>query len=275
MKIKIKIILIIFAATLLTNKLFSQGIYAKINAGYGLQMSSQKIDYFHITNYSIDTVSSTYERVNTSLGIGFTCEGAFGYMFNKNIGAELGVSYLLGTKTNTKQVLIGSIRNNSLSSNMLRINPSIVIAFDFKKINPYAKLGLIIGIGKIMYEDDYTSSSGLTAVTEKMELNGGIALGLNAGIGTTYNISNRISLFGEINMVNLSYSPTKGILTESNLNGVDRLPNMTTREKEVNFVNSYTTNANTPNSQTEPRQELKESFPFGSVGAVIGLRVNF
>lgn len=275
MKIKIKIILIIFAATLLTNKLFSQGIYAKINAGYGLQMSSQKIDYFHITNYSIDTVSSTYERVNTSLGIGFTYEGAFGYMFNKNIGAELGVSYLLGTKINTKQVLIGSIRNNSLSSNMLRINPSIVIAFDFKKINPYAKLGLIIGLGKIMYEDDYTSSSGLTAVTEKMELNGGIALGLNAGIGTTYNISNRISLFGEINMVNLSYSPTKGILTESNLNGVDRLPNMTTREKEVNFVNSYTTNVNTPNSQTEPRQELKESFPFGSVGAVIGLRVNF
>ena len=273
MKTKI-IILMVFAATLLTNKLFSQGVYAKINAGYGLEMSSQSINYFHFTNYTIDTVSSTYEQVNTSLGKGFTCEGAFGYMFNKNIGTELDISYLLGTKTKTKQVLYGSIRNNSLSANMLRINPSIVIAYGFEKINPYAKLGLIIGFGKIMYEDDYTSSGG-SVLTEKMELNGGIALGLNAGVGVTYNISKRLSLFGEINMVNLSYSPTKGKLTESNLNGTDRLPNMTTSEKEVNFVNSYTTNVNTPTSHSEPRQELKESFPFGSVGAVIGLRVNF
>jgi opacity protein-like surface antigen len=264
----------VLAASLITGKTFSQGIYAKISAGYGLNMSSQDIRYFNFSNYSIDTVSATYEKVNTSLGKGITCEGVVGYMFNKNIGAELSGSYLMGAKTNTKQTLYGSVRNNSLSAKMWRINPSIVIASGFEKINPYAKLGLIIGFGNIMYEDDFTTAGGIVII-EKMELNGGTALGLTAGAGVIYNISTSFALFGEITMVNLSYSPTIGILTESNIDGTDRLLDMSTGEKEVDFVDSFTTETNAPYSHEVPRQELKESIPFGSVGANIGLRINF
>jgi len=274
MKTKIAITLMVLAATLLSDRIYSQGIYIKINAGYGLKMSSQSVNYFNFTNYTIDTASNNREQVNTSLGKGFAFEGAVGYMFNKNIGAELGVSYLLGAKTKTKQKLYGSERNNSLSANLLRINPSIVITCGFEKINPYAKLGLVVGFGKIFYEDDYTSAGGVV-ITEKMELNGGVSFGLNAGVGVIFNISKIISLFGEINMVNLSYSPTKGKLTESILDGQDRLPDMTTSEKEVEFVDSFNADPNTPYSHTDPRQELKEKFPFGSVGLNIGLRIGF
>ncbi|MFZ4549562.1 MAG: outer membrane beta-barrel protein, partial [Bacteroidales bacterium] len=247
--------------------------YAKINAGYGLQMSSQNIDYFSFTNFSIDTASSTQEQVKTSLGKGLVFEGAVGYLFNKNIGVELDVSYLLGTKTQTNQTLYGSRRNNSLSANMLRINPSFVVSCGFEKINPYAKLGLIIGFGKIFYEDDYTSASG-SVVSEIMELSGGIALGLNAGAGIMYHLNEKLSLFGEINMVNLSYSPSRGELTKSTINGTDRLPDLTIAEKEVDFVDSYTTDTNTPYTHTEPREELKESFPFGSAGLNVGIKIN-
>ena len=153
MKTKIAITIMVLAASLLSGRTFSQGLYAKINAGYGLNMSTQSVNYFNFTNFTIDTALSNKEQVNTSLGRGITCEGAVGYMFNNNIGAELGVSYLMGAKTLTKQTLYGSVRNNSLSANMLRINPSIVIACGFEKINPYAKLGLIVGFGKIMWMD--------------------------------------------------------------------------------------------------------------------------
>jgi hypothetical protein len=270
MKTKIAIKLMVLAASLLSGTAFSQGLYAKINAGYGLNMSSQNVDYFHFINYTIDTASSTQEQVKTSLGKGLAFEGAVGYMFNKNIGAEIGVSYLLGTKTQTNQTLYGSQRNNSLSANMLRINPSFVVSCGYEKINPYAKLGLIIGFGKIFYEDDYTSAGG-SVVSEIMELSGGIALGLNAGAGVTYNLSEKLSLFGEINMVNLSYSPTQGKLTKSTIDGTDRLSDLTTAEKEVDFVDSYTTDTNTPYLDTSPRKELKESFPFGSVGVNVGI----
>ncbi len=263
----------VLTASLFSGRIYSQGIYAKINAGYGLQMSSRNIDYFSFTNFSIDTTSSTQEQVKTSLGKGLVFEGAVGYLFNKNIGVELGVSYLLGTKTQTNQTLYGSRRNNSLSANMLRINPSFVVSCGFEKINPYAKLGLIIGFGKIFYEDDYTSAGG-SVVSEIMELSGGIALGLNAGAGIMYHLNEKLSLFGEINMVNLSYSPSRGELTKSTINGTDRLPDLTIAEKEVDFVDSYTTDTNTPYTHTEPREELKESFPFGSAGLNVGIKIN-
>ncbi len=274
MKTKIAITIMVLTASLLSGRTFSQGLYAKINAGYGLNMSSQNVDYFHFINYTIDTVSSTQEQVKTSLGKGFVVEGAVGYMFNKNVGAEISCSYLLGAKTKTNQTLYGTVRNNSLSANMLRINPSLVIAGSFEKINPYAKLGLIIGFGKIIYEDDYTSAGG-SVVSEIMELSGGIALGLNAGAGVSYNISDKLSLFGEVNMVNLSYSPTKGILTESIVDGTDRLPDMTTHEKEIDYVDNYTTETNAPPSDSEARKELKETYPFGSVGLNVGIKINF
>lgn len=274
MKTKILTTTAILAMLLVSGGVYSQGFYIKLNAGYGLKFSSQNINYFNFTNYSIDTSTSNKEQVSTSLGKGFNFDAAVGYMFNKNIGIELSGSFLLGSKTKTKQVLYGAVRNNSLSANMVRINPSIVITGGFEKINPYAKFGLVIGFGRILYEDDYTSAGG-NVVTEKMKLNGGVAIGLNAGVGVNFKLSKMISLFGEIDMVNLSYSPTKGALTESILDGKDRLPDMTTAEKEVEFVDSYTIDANAPYSHTEPRQELKEKFPFGSVGINIGLNINF
>jgi opacity protein-like surface antigen len=272
MKSNVRIALFIFAVSLFANNLFAQGAYINISAGYGLGMSSQNIDYFHFTNYSIDTATSTYEQVKTSLGKGFVVEGAVGYMFNNNMGAEIGVSYLLGAKTKTEQTLYGSVHNNSLSANMVRINPSLVITCGYEKINPYAKLGLIIGFGKILYEDDYVSAGG-SAVSEKMELYGGMALGLKAGAGVIYNLNERLSLFGELNMVNLSYSPAKGELTESNINGTDRLSEMTVSEKHVDFVESYTTDTYVEYPYTEPRKELKETFPFGSAGISAGIKI--
>ncbi len=45
-------------------------------------------------------------------------------------------------------------------------------------------------------------------------------------------------------MVNLIYSPIKGEVTRSTLDGVDRLPGKTSSEKEVDFVDSYSANNN-------------------------------
>ncbi|MCX6258152.1 MAG: outer membrane beta-barrel protein [Bacteroidia bacterium] len=274
MKKNIIIVLMIFLACLLTDRIYSQGAYVNINAGYGINMSSQNIKYFDLYNYNYGTNSSTYQQVNASLGKGFTCEGTFGYMFNKYIGAELGVSYLSGAKTKATQTYQDETDVYCLSSNMLRINPSIVIACNFDKINPYAKFGLVLGCGSIFYDNNNTDSTGDVSVL-KEKLYGGYALGLSSAVGITYKLCNKISLFAEINMVNLSYSPTKGKVTQSTDNGVDNLPNMTTYQKEIEFVDSYTNSSNTPPDVKSPNHVLKQYFPFGSFGATLGLRINF
>jgi opacity protein-like surface antigen len=264
----------VLVISLFTDNLHAQGAYVNINAGYGLKMSSQNLPDYNMNNLTMDSTSSKLEQINASLGKGFNVEGAFGYMFTKNIGAELGISYLLGAKVKAKATYMdGSIADYTLSAQMFRINPSVIIACGFNKINPYAKLGLIIGFGSITYKEDH-NESGSTEVMET-KLNGGMAFGLNAGAGVIFKLTKLLSLFGEINMVNLSWAPTKGKMTEYNLNGTDQLPNLKTSEKEIDFVDHYTIDSKNPRPDSEPRQELKQKFPFGSVGLNIGLKIRF
>ncbi|MGA2822003.1 MAG: outer membrane beta-barrel protein [Bacteroidales bacterium] len=262
----------VLATSVLANNLFAQGAYVNINAGYGLKMSSQNMPDYNMSNLTMDSTSSKLEQINASLGKGFNVEGAFGYMFTKNIGAELGISYLLGAKVKAKDTYMdGSTADYILSANMLGINPSVVIAYGLNKINPYAKFGLIIGFGSITYKEDH-NETGSTEVRET-KLNGGTAFGLNAGAGVIFKLSKLLSLFGEIEMVNLSYSPAKGKLTKYTINGADQLPNLKTSEKEIDFVDQYTMDSKNPRPDSEPRQELKQKLPFGSVGLNIGLRI--
>jgi hypothetical protein len=257
---------------LFANNLFAQGAYVNINAGYGLSMSSQNLYFFDFYNSTSGSNSYTEEQVNVSLGKGLNVGGAFGYMFNKNIGAELGISYLLGGKSKAKDTYIGGTTDYTLSSKMLRINPTLVIASGFEKINPYAKFGLVLGSGSIMYE--YNDNEDGDIYVMKMKLNGGIAFGLSSGIGATFDLNDKMSFFGELNMVNLSYAPTKGKVTEATYNGVDGLPDMTTSDKEIEFVDSYTHNDDNPPADSQPRKALKQKLPFGSFGVNIGLRIN-
>jgi hypothetical protein len=274
-----KMLMIVSVFSLFSNTLFAQGAYVKINAGYGINTSS-----FVAQNSSNSTTTSppysysySNEAVNYSFGKGLNFGGAFGYMINKNIGAELGISYLLGGTTKiVNESHFGTMHNTSelsMYSNMLRFIPSVVIASGFEGINPYAKFGLLIGTGSFFMDSDENRDGDVTV--EKWKYNGGFALGLNSAIGAMFTINDNISIFGEIDMVNLSYAPTKAELTEASLNGVDQLPTMTTREKEIEFVDSYTLESANPPSDSEPSKEIKFKMPYGSVGLNVGLKINF
>jgi len=264
-------VLIAFAIGLFTNNIYAQGTYIDFNVGYGFRISSQNIEWPEFHNFMIVNSSVTSEQVNVSLGKGFSLGGAFGYMFNKNIGAELGVSYLIGGKSKAQNNYTNDKIDYTLSSKMLRINPSIVISSGFDGINPYAKFGLIIGSGSIMYE--YNDNNDGNIEITKMKMNGGLALGLSSSIGVLFNLNDKMSFFGELNMINLSYAPTKGEIIEATYNGTDELPKMTTSEKEIEFVDSYTYNLNNPPSDSQPRKELKHKMPFGSFGINFGLKI--
>jgi hypothetical protein len=270
-KIYFKMSLAIFVIGLFANNLFAQGAFVNFHAGYGFQMSSQNISYFSFYNQTTGNNSITNEQINVSFGKGINFGGAFGYMFNKNVGAELGVSYLIGGKTKARDISPNSITDYTLTSNMFRINPSLIIASGFEKLNPYAKFGLVVGFGSVKY--GYTDNNDGDIEVRKRTLNGGAAIGLTSALGLMYDLSSKLSLFGELNMVNLSYAPTKGEYTEATYNGIDELPGMTTRERSSDFLNKYTyTN---PPLDSQPKQELKEKLPFGSLGLNIGLCFKF
>ncbi len=261
--ISFKIIMLV-VISLFTTNLFSQGAYVSLNLGYGLGASSQNIGIYNRT-------STNYEQVNVSFGQGLNIGGTFGYMLNENIGAELGISYLLGGSSTMQHSFTSGTTDYTFSSKMLRINPSIVLTTGLEGINPYAKFGFLIGTGSITNEVNQTS--GGTVAFIKTKLNGGMALGFTASIGAMYNLSDNMSLFGEFAMVNMSYAPTKGEVTEATLNGADKLSDLTTKEKLTDYVDSFNPSTSIPDSQ--PDQLLKEKLPFGSFGINIGIRIGF
>jgi hypothetical protein len=207
-------------------------------------------------------------------------------MFNEHIGAELGLSYLMGGKSYSK---ISETRiypnypseyynqESTISSKMFRMIPTLVIEAGGEKINPYAKFGLVVGFGSVLCESNYNSYDewdGLETTSQKIQLSGGSALGLTSSIGAMYNLSEKMSLFGELNMINMSYSPTKGELTEYKENGVDKLSSMSISEKEVEYADSYD-RYYFFNDSSKPSQVLKQSLPFGSFGINVGMRASF
>ncbi len=282
-KLKLLILIPIFLLGVFTSTLFSQGVYVEVNAGYNTALGAQNMMGFLNTTYSENT--STREQVDISLGKGFNGGVAVGYMFTKKVGAEIDVSYLFGEKTTATYSEHSSgyyydysyESKNSMSSEMLRFNPSIVFDAGMEGFSPYAKFGVILGTGSIIMEyeseseGDYYSSD----FYGKIKNNGGLAFGLNATLGASVGINNNLAFFGELNMINMSYAPTKGEIIEYMVDGEDRLDEMTDNEKKVEYVNKVTYDYSDPHDPSEIQKELKQKYPFGSVGINVGLRMTF
>ncbi len=265
MKYLLKATFILFAMNLLGKNLSAQGSYATLNIGYGFKMSSKEA--YNVSRWNN---SSTYEIVRFSLGKGKNVGCALGYMFNKTLGVEMGVSYFIGDKLETKHTDSGSIETYCVSAiRMLRINPTFVLCTDIKKINPYAKFGFIIGSGSFVDEWNFNYSGDVTNI--KFKYKGGFAFGVNASIGAIFNLADKKSVFIEVNTINMSYAPAKAEMIENTENGVDKLPTLSVKEKEWEFVDKYTTTNNEPASQ--PLKRPKTYQPFGSLGLNIGFRI--
>lgn len=269
-KNQIKLLTVALAMSFFTTNLFSQGPYLSFNVGYGFKMGSSTSI---MSNTTRTATTFTQEKVKVSLGKGFNLGGTFGYMFgeNGNLGAELGLSYLIGGKSKATATYTGGKTDYTISANMFRINPSIILASGLEKFNPYAKLGLVIGIGSVKSETDNNNNGNVSY--HKTKTKGGVAIGLSSAVGAMFDFNESLSFFGEVNMVNMQYTPTKSELVEATNNGRDLLPNMTTSQKETEYVNSYTIDQNNPAPSSQPDQQLKSPLPFSSIGINIGVRL--
>jgi hypothetical protein len=256
-----------------------QNFYVKFSGGYGLGSSP---DAFGMNNSSQTGNLETNTKVNLTLGTGVNVAGTLGYSFNENIGTELGVSYFMGSSSSFKSSYSGSFSSESysaeLSGKMLMVVPSLVLSHTFNRIKPYAKFGLIVGLGSATIKNDYEevdiSNNDKDYGSTTTKLSGGLALGLNSAIGISYEINDRISLFGELQNVNLNYSPKQGEVTKSSLNGVDNLSTLKPREIKTEFTDSYTIDRSQNPDENAPSKEISPNLPFSNIGFNLGITIN-
>jgi len=272
----------LFAAN--SNAQIKQGPYASINVGYNFANNAgtayqygEVIEFYDGTS---TTSTDSFELVKLSLGKGLNFSGQFGYMFNKNIGAEIGVGYLLGSETSATNSYVNSFNSgsttNTLKANQIQIKPTLVIAAGYSKINPYAKLGLVMGMSKIFYTSDSidTDSFGTDVSSMEAEMTGGMMLGLRASAGINYSLNDKIALFAELTSISGNIKPTEGEITKSTTNGENNLDGATYNDTHIEFVDSNISDgSSTPDNVAE--KSVRPNFSASSLGLNFGVAFHF
>ncbi|MEI7661237.1 MAG: outer membrane beta-barrel protein [Bacteroidota bacterium] len=245
-----------------------QSIYLRGGSGAALSTSPDIIP-----DYTINIGSGNIEKVTSKEagnGTGLPFAVAAGYKFNKFLGIELGVNYLAGfAVSNTIDYGTVSVETKKQCS-MLSLVPAAVLTFPAGKVNPYARLGLKLGIlNRVIFNDHVAPGSNHTEIITKSVDYGGIAVGVQAAAGAEYPLNKLVSVFGEIQVDGISYSPKHGKYTKYTEDGVDKMGSRTVNQNHWDFVKSLDNNKTIPADQ--PDEVAIQNFAFNNAGVVVGL----
>src|SRR6185436_7111599 len=249
-----------------TNRAIAQGAYVTAGMGYNLAAGSILLGF----NNTDNGVTSSETTVSGSLGKGISFGAGFGYMFTKNVGAELGFSYLSGstytfTSTETEPFSNGSLTSVSkIKGKLMRIAPAIKITAG-EKLKPYAKFGVVIGLMPKADEDRTTSGMGIS-LNSTDRYSGGTSIGWTGALGMDLNLSSMFSIFLELNTITQSWSPGKDEYTRPEYDYSLGYPIQITKTGTITYVKTDT---------GKPDEETKGYVPFSSFGVHAGIKISF
>lgn len=253
-----------------------QKFYVGIGIGGGVSTASS---FDMLYKYKGNGSSSTISVVPVGLGNGFNGSISFGYWFNKYLAVELAVSEFMGLPTKGDSVvhLIGAgTATVKVRGGMLSVIPAIVISAGLEKINPYARFGLQVGVLPNMITK-YNESNGSTNPPLSKELYnsyyGGVALGYTAAGGVNFNFTKLLTFWVELQFAHSTWSPSYSQIIKYTVNGEDKLSSLTTYQKEANFV--WEKNLNGIIDESQPRQELRKTYPFSTASINLGIKFRF
>lgn len=241
-----------------TTTVLSQGMFFTLNGGYGLGAGTQSIG----TNTTFTGTGASYEGVYGSFGEGLKLGASAGYMFTDHFGAELGFSYWFG-----KSISYGSKGPSSDFNSVtwkswgIVAVPSIVLSAGMKAINPYARVGLVLGL--LRPTEEISQREGPDTMEGKLEESGGIALGYTGALGISIPAGGSVDIFAEAVLHSVTYSPSRYEVTKYVVNLQDRLPSL--QAKTVEYKETI--------SGTDKYVIPAVRRPFSSIGFAVGARV--
>lgn len=269
--------------TLISLNVFGQKFYLSLDGGYGFDALNNVIA-------NNETMGSN-QAITGSFGSGFNFGGLVGYKISKNINVELSGSYLIGNTIdysgiggvdiviyNGTTITIPSC-DHKYRGSMFRIIPGIKITMDSAKIIPYIRGGIVIGISPkfTYYENGYFAYPLITFenTISTTEYSGGTTIGGMAAIGLDYSFNKHLGIFTEVNFIAQSWAPNQSAITQYTLNNIDNLQNLPVIEKQTNYVNSLSSSTGTVYYSNQPKQALKQYYPFSSWGFNVGVTYHF
>ncbi len=303
---KTKLILLFLITFYFVSNCNAQKLYLSSVTGYNFAFKNSCIPVYD-TYYEGDNKIQNFSNItNASLGKGMNFGLGIGYKISKSIDFIGNFSYLYGKEIKYTTVDENKIisaappnyyyvydvrleKNYELYSRFYYFNPLIKIHTSRVFFNPYIKFGIILGKGKIysLYNEKmnekYISTIGdfedIKETEETLIKNqtyfGNFSIGYNTCFGVDFSLTKNLSLFSELNLISVNYLPSNSIITKYVKNDDDILNDLTTSEKEINFVNAYQISSNEPINENEPKKVLKQNYSMESIGIILGLSVSF
>ena len=236
--------------------------YISTKVGYTLPAASTTVgspreevgrEFLYIRNNGNDINEFSQQSSTGSRGAGFTTAFSLGYMFNKNIGVEMEISYLRSTTREDARLDVDTSQNQDTRyfaeqysyTSMFRLAPMLVIQADGNsKFQPYAKLGILMpfaGSTNIKLSiDDQTGARAMdllpvinpdseermieqigvavpipapTASEIEAKTYGALSIGFASRVGANYQINDKWKIFGELEVNLLSIKADRTVFT--------------------------------------------------------------
>lgn len=251
----------------------AQGPSIGINVGYGIGTPSEVLGM----QSEPGRMSNIYGTYGSGLNLGITP----GYMLTEHFGLEIGLNYFMGTEILTeKSVNNGGTYERYSKSNQFRILPNLVVTSGGDVMSVYAKAGLVLPVTGTTFTRGEDSGAGeLTpfgiASTYKAETKGQFSLGYSGAIGGQYNLSESISLFAELSGNYLRIKGKTTSYTEYTVAGQDRLGQLDTYQKEIEYQDEVNPLLNPADAPGSPRKELAPKNNYSAIFLNIGIKFNF
>jgi hypothetical protein len=241
-----------------------------VRTGLGAAISTAPTS-FYTDDYDIYGSLSDTKVIMKGYGTGIPVSVSIGYNFRKYFGFDLGFNYFNGIKVKSETIYPDLHLDNKTMAIMYSIVPALTFNILLKKVEPYARFGMIIGVKtQVKYEMHGELSSNYSHIDGKTEDYGGTPVGCQVALGTDVILNRFISFFLEARMDAITYSPEHGKLYEFKFNNEDHLWEFTTKEKKVNYVNSIDYNKEIPDDS--PDQRLKFTVPLNNLALLIGIK---
>jgi hypothetical protein len=277
-----KIILPILSLFVLSGTVFSQGIYLRAGAGFGLPVATSVLGENNLHVYdplSSNPNTNSNTVVTGSYGSGFDFNFAVGYKFNENFIFDLNVQYLLGNKIETgttyiyKDATYPGTEENIISTNAkgFFFNPAFIFSAGFGKAAPYGRFGVVIASPTITQNESYYYDlDGISTRDITWVYNKGIGLGYQAAVGMNWKLTDMMDIYTEANFISMTFYPAEGNMTKYISNGNDILGQFTVSQKQQKFEKTY--DPQPPYDPQSPTVVPRKAYPLSSVSAQVGVR---
>jgi hypothetical protein len=294
-----KIFLITMAFFAISFNLAAQSsFYVKIGGGYSFPLSSQNIgmntkniywrDVDPETGAYIPAIINEYKEVKGSYSAGINASATVGYNITENIGAEISTTYINGKEYKTSAigqdiindegitVTNSSSRIHKSAASVILVSPSLRLTAPDGFLRPYLTAGPVLGFATL--ETEYDARSDYEDENSEIRherYSGGVSVGMRGALGVDIRLNDALALFSEVAFNSISYSPKEKELTKYVVNDVNRLPDLTERDRRTVFDKNYTTDTRVANynDPDKPAKASPVSFAMNNLMVNVGLKL--